>query len=91
MDYKSKIREMVKEELLKFLEEEEETLQEDELGAMIAAAEKRQKIEVPKLEAEIAKTKEAMKSADPKSQKKLKSKLSALEQRLAVAKLAPSG
>ena len=44
MDYKSKIREMVKEELLKFLEEEEETLQEDELGAMIAAAEKRQKM-----------------------------------------------
>ena len=91
MNYKSKIREIVKEELLKFLEQEEETLQEDELGAMIAAAEKRQKIEVPKLEAEIAKVKKEMKNADPKSQKKLKSKLSALERRLEVAKLSPSG
>ena len=90
MDYKSKIREMVKEELLKFLEEEE-TLQEDDLGAMIAAAEKRQKIEVPKLEAEIAKVKEEMKSADAKQKQKLIKKLNVLQHRLEVAKLAPSG
>jgi hypothetical protein len=90
MDYKSKIRKIVKEELLKFLEQEEETLQEDELGKMIAAAEKRQKIEVPKLEGEIAKVKKEMETADPKAKKKLKDKLSALKQRLAVAKLAPS-